>query len=60
LAGQVDLFFVSGLVEYLNEEFWTLDQPTRTKMLPKVQKALAGAKRFVKDTKVTLDPFARP
>jgi hypothetical protein len=29
-------------------------------MLPKVQKALAGAKRFVKDTKVTLDPFARP
>jgi hypothetical protein len=29
-------------------------------MLPKVQKALTEAKRFVKDSEVTLVPFARP
>lgn len=45
---------------HLNDEFWTLDQPTRNKMSPKVQRALSQAQRFVKGTKVTLDPFRQP
>jgi hypothetical protein len=51
---------IADVWHYLNEEFWTLDQPTRTKMLPKVQKALTEAKSFVKGTKVELEPFKKP
>src|SRR2546423_5524680 len=50
---------IAEVWHYLNEEFWTLDQPTRNKMLSKVQNALAEAKRIVKGTQVTLDRFAR-
>lgn len=51
---------IAGVWSNLNDEFWTLDQPTRTKMLPKVQKALEEAKRLVRGSQVMLVPFARP
>lgn len=51
---------IAEVWRHLNEEFWTLDQATQKAMRPKVQQALAQAKRFVKGTKVELDPFRKP
>jgi hypothetical protein len=44
----------------LNDEFWKTDAATQIKMRPKVQHAWTEAKRFVKGTKVELDPFRKP
>lgn len=51
---------IAEVWRHLNEEFWTLDQATQKAMRPKVQQALTQAKRFVKGTKVELDPFKEP
>jgi len=51
---------LAGVWRNLNEEYWKLDPAAQKAMLPKVLPALAEAKRFVKGTKVTLDPFKKP
>jgi hypothetical protein len=51
---------IAGVWRNLNDEFWKTDVATQTKMRPKVQLAWTEAKRFVKGTKVELDPFRKP
>ena len=51
---------IAEVWRHLNEEFWTLDQATQKAMRPKVQQALAQAKRFVKGATVELDSFRKP
>jgi hypothetical protein len=51
---------IAGVWGNLNDEFWTLDAATQRAIRPKVERALAQARRFVKNTQVKLDPFAKP
>lgn len=51
---------IAGVWGNLNEEFWGLDPAAQKAMRPKVQRAWAEANRFVKGTKVTLEPFKKP
>jgi hypothetical protein len=51
---------LAGVWGNLNDEFWTLDAATQRAIRPKVERASAQARRFVKNTQVKLDPFAKP